>query len=339
MTRRHFATIGALWTMAPRGRGDATEERRFERTHATMGTEFRFLVYAGNAKQATAALDAATRRLDALNASLSDYLADSEISRLSAASGRGDWRLLLRDVENVLTWGQRLAAQTGGAFDMTVGPLTRLWRVSRRNGKLPTESRLSGALQATGFQFLELDEKRRRARLTRPGMRLDLGGIAKGYAVDETLKTLLHHGITTALADGGGDLRTLGSPPDAGGWRITLEDLESSSTTVYQLSDLAMATSGDLYQSIRLGDREFSHLIDPKTGLGLEYRRSVTVIAEDAMTADALASALSVLAIEESQALLATHYPTCAARILTRGDHGIERVVLGMNDTAAILRP
>ena len=175
-----------------------------------MGTKFHTILYAHSEAQAKEALDTVATRLNALNASLSDYVTSSEVSRLSASSGRSHWKLLHPDLEAVLSFGQRLSQQTDGAFDMTVGPLTRLWRHSRRHNKLPTKNRLRQALDATGHSNLILDSRNKRARLKRPSMRLDLGGIAKGYAVDEALATLKQLGITIALVNGGGDLRAAG---------------------------------------------------------------------------------------------------------------------------------
>jgi thiamine biosynthesis lipoprotein len=342
MTRREFATIAGLGLTplrVSRAEPSATSDR-FEHVHATMGTKFRFVVYARDEAQATGAVEDATRRLDALNASLSDYVRTSEVSRLSADSGLGHWRLVPDDLWDVLSYGNRLAAQTEGAFDMTVGPMTRLWHVARRSGKLPSQPRLAEALAATGHAHLEMDAERRRARLTLPGMRLDLGGIAKGYAVDATLDVLVDHGITDALVDGGGDLRALGSPPHTAGWMIAVDDLETSSdtTSTTALKDLAMATSGDLYQSVEIDGRKFSHIVNPRTGLGLEYRRLVTVISPSAMIADALASAISVLSISASRNLLETHYPESSAKIVTLHDSRLEKVVLGQAAGSAILR-
>jgi thiamine biosynthesis lipoprotein len=304
-----------------------------------MGTQFHLIAYARSEKRVLAAFDAAAARLDALNASLSDYQTTSEVSRLSQASGSGAWHLLIDDVWKVLVWGNRLAAQSGGAFDMTLGSLTRLWRASRRTGKLPLPRRLLEARASAGHAFLTLDETRQRARLERPGTRLDLGGIAKGYAVDETLTILRDHGIEAALVDGGGDLRVLGSPPEKAGWQIQLSDLKSpEGSRPLTVTNLAVATSGDLYQSVHLDGREFSHLIDPQTGLGLEFRRTVTVVAPDAMTADALASALSVLRPQASANLLKTHYPRCAARILTRQADGIEEQIIGSDSALSFFQ-
>ncbi len=334
MTRRRFAALATLSAACPQSNGAVSAPEpasRFERLHPTMGTRFLLVIYAADAHEAGTALDAASARLDALNASLSDYLPDSEISRLSRAAGDGSWRLVLDDVWEVLSWGQKLAAQTQGAFDMTLGSLTRLWRISRRNGKMPTASRLQAALRSSGFQSLALDPSRRRARLSIPGTRLDLGGIAKGFAVDEALETLRRAGIQAALVDGGGDLRAHGKPPGAAGWRLSIGDLRTpeGSPQPTLLTDRAVATSGDVFQSVQIGDREFSHLIDPQTGLGLEYRRTVTVLASETITADALASALSVLPIERSWELLARHYQDCAARILTRERGEIRETLLG----------
>lgn len=303
--------------------------KRFERSFPTMGTTFRTVLYATDSKLAKSAFDAVDRRLTALNAALSDYIATSEVSRLSDSSGSPAWRLLNPDLEAVLACGQSLAIQTGGAFDMTVGPLTRLWRTARRHGKLPSASRLTKALEATGHDYLQLDQARHRAKLLRPNMRLDLGGIAKGYGVDEALTTLQAHGIKTALVDGGGDLRVLGQPPGTDGWRIGTQELDSATASATRLvREGAVATSGDLYQSISIDGREFSHLINPQTGLGLEFRRTVSVTAPTGMIADALASALSVLPTGTSRSLLSKHYPQAGARILTQQGAAIEETVI-----------
>lgn len=348
MNRRELLQLGlgasllsgpcaASWAQDP----DPSSLQRLTHRHPTMGTAFRFIVYANDPSQAGRAFDEAGKRLDALNLALSDYDSESELSRLSSASGNGSWRLIREDLWRVLQWGQVLSAQSDGAFDMTVGPLSRLWRVSRRNGKLPTPRRLTEALEATGFQHLVLDGTRQRARLMRTRMRLDLGGIAKGFAVDEALACLQSHGIRIALVDGGGDLRVIGKPPGTQGWSIAFEDLQASGPQEEEpkeavpLSDLAVATSGDLYQSVQIGDREFSHIIDPQTGLGLEFRRSVTVAAPTALMADALASALSVMPPVKSKAMLREHYPAANARILTRTPNGLDVHVIGKGPIAA----
>ena len=137
-------------------RPDKVEPLRFEQTHATMGTEFRIILYCEDEQRANEAFQTAKDRLDSLNAALSDYVSTSEVSRLSRSSGRPYGRLLHDDLWEVLVSGQQLAEQTKGAFDITVGPLTRLWRVSRRSGKLPSEKRLALAKESTGYAHLAL---------------------------------------------------------------------------------------------------------------------------------------------------------------------------------------
>ncbi|MEN9020650.1 MAG: FAD:protein FMN transferase [Verrucomicrobiales bacterium] len=328
LNRRQFVSLSGISLIASRVSGnEADSTTRFEGVHSTMGTKFHTILYAHSEAQAKEALDTVATRLNSLNASLSDYVTSSEVSRLSASSGRSHWKLLHPDLEAVLSFGQRLSQQTDGAFDMTVGPLTRLWRHSRRHNKLPTKNRLRQALDATGHSNLILDSRNKRARLKRPSMRLDLGGIAKGYAVDEALATLKQLGITIALVNGGGDLRAAGHPPSSDGWRIAAQELDTREAARSRfVTDIAVATSGDLYQSLKIGNREFSHLIDPRTGLGLEFRRTVSVTAPSGMMADALASALSVLPTGSSSTLLSKFYPQASARILTQRATGIEEV-------------
>lgn len=330
-----LALAGSLGTgpaeteSAERKKSPEPEHHRAEYVHATMGTKFHFIAYAADSQRVSEAFTEAAQRLDALNASLSDYIFSSEVSRLSSGSGQGYWRILPTDLWQVLSWGNQLAAQSQGAFDMTVGPLTRLWRISLRTGKLPSPRRLTSARASVGHEYLVLDATKQRAQLMRPGMQLDLGGIAKGYAVDEALAVLQRHGIRSALVDGGGDLRAAGSPPHSEGWTLTLQDLTETPNEPRLITNLAVATSGDLYQTVTIGEREFSHIVDAKTGLGLEFRRSVTVLAPDTMTADALASALSVLPVKESASLLRKHYPDATARIATKSGDTTEVRLIG----------
>jgi thiamine biosynthesis lipoprotein len=157
-------------------------------------------------------------------------------------------------------------------------------------------------------------------------MRLDLGGIAKGYAVDQVLATLAEQGISRALVSGGGDLRGIGHD-----WKIVVQGLNTKSAQTLTLKALSAATSGDLHKSITIEGREFSHLINPHTGLGLEFRRTVTVLAPDCMTADALASALSILPTQDATRLLTQNYPECSAKILTQNpkDQQLVETVIG----------
>ena len=173
-----------------------------------------------------------------------------------------------------------------------------LWRKARREKKLPDAERLAQALEAVGHQKMRLDSRSRTVQLLVPRMRLDLGAIAKGYATDEALKVLRRRGISRALVAGGGDM-TLGDPPPGKkGWRIEIAPLDTTNAPPARfvlLANAGLATSGDLFQHVEIGAKRYSHIVDPRTGIGLTDHSLVTVIAPDGITADSLATAVSVL--------------------------------------------
>jgi thiamine biosynthesis lipoprotein len=303
LTRRDALANLAGWTLlAAAGcrtaKPAAAALNRFEFTEPQMGVPFRIVLYAPDRARAEAAARAAWARIAALNAVMSDYDSDSELSRLAATAGSGQAVPLSEDLWRVLERAQALARRTDGAFDVTVGPAVILWRKARRDRALPDPARLARARAAIGWQHLELDARRRTARLRVPGMKLDLGGIAKGYAADEALKVLAEQGIHHALVSGGGDLAVSDPPPGKPGWRIEVAPPEAAAggpPRHVQLRRAGLATSGDLFQHVEIGGVRYSHIVDPRTGMGLTDQSQVTVIARDGMTADSLSTAISVL--------------------------------------------
>jgi thiamine biosynthesis lipoprotein len=242
-----------------------------------------------------------------LNDLFSDYDSDTELSRLCLSSGQGSAVGVSLELWEVLSRAQELSRQTGGAFDVTVGPYVNLWRKARREGKLPSADRLARAGRSVGYWNVRLDGRGRSVELLAPDMRLDLGGIAKGYAIDAALKVLTDRGIQSAMVMGGGDLAVSGSPPGRRGWRIELAPLDVEGAPSAQhvvLRFRALATSGDVFQRMELEGRRYSHIVDPRTGIGLTDQSLVTVIAADCTTADSLATAVSVLGPLEGAALL-----------------------------------
>jgi thiamine biosynthesis lipoprotein len=202
----------------------------------------------------------------------------------------------------VLRLGQEVAQLSGGAFDVTVGPVVRLWRRAARRGVLPDPEGLEAARRRMGPDLLELDLEAGTARCTVPGMRLDLGGIAKGLALDKALGVLRQGGASAGLVDGGGDVAAFGAPPGAAGWTVALEELGPRAALT--LADGAVATSGDRFQGWELEGLRRSHLVDPRTAEALVGARSAGVLATDGALADALASALCVLGVEKGLDLL-----------------------------------
>ena len=274
---------------------------RYEFSQPQMGLPFRLVFYTTDAGAANTAMTAAFARIRQLNDSLSDYDPDSELSRLSQTAGSGAAVPVGGDLWRVLARAQQLAERSGGAFDITVGPVIQLWRKARREKKLPAPERLAAARAAVGWKNLRLDPRRHTATLLVPDMRLDLGAIAKGYAIDEALAVLRAHGVRRALVSGGGDLCAGEPPPGKAGWRIELAPLDVPHAPPAQFVSLAhagLATSGDLFQHLEIDGRRYSHIVDPRTGVGLTDHSLVTIIARDCLTADSLATAVSVLGPE-----------------------------------------
>lgn len=278
---------------------------RFEFERPEMGLPFRMVLYAPDANAASMASEAAFARISELNASLSDYDEGSELSRLSRTAGTGRWVPLGTDLARVLRSAQAFSGASDGAFDVTVGPLVQLWKRARRQRELPGEAPLAAARAATGWTNLSLRrvEDGWEARLGRPGMRLDLGGIAKGYALDEAGRTLRQRGVNRFLVSGGGDMVAGDPPPGALGWRVEVGVFDVAQAPAPQfvlLKNVALATSGDTFQRAEIGGRRYSHIVDPRTGIGLTDHGLVTVIAPTGMDADALSKVFSVLGAERA---------------------------------------
>ena len=271
-----------------------------------MGTAFRIVLYAPDAETADQASARAFQRIDELDRILGDYDPSSEISQLSSAAGSGRWISVSDDLWTVLVHSHALAIETGGAFDVTIGPLTRLWRWANRRGQLPDADRVARARAAVGHAFVEFDASARRIRLTTPGMRLDVGAIGKGFAADRALEVLGREGIHRALVDAGGDVVASDAPPGSSGWRVAVPDLRGGTvaTRTVSMANRAVATSGDTYRYFEVDGVRFSHILDPETGIGLTTRRIAIVFAPNATDADALASAVSILDPSQVRTLL-----------------------------------
>jgi thiamine biosynthesis lipoprotein len=283
-----------------------------------MGAPFRLVFYATNAFHAESAAEAAFARVEELNAILSDYDPDSEVSRLCRDTPVGQPVKVSADLWDVLVMSQNVARRTDGAFDVTIGPVVNLWRRSRRRNELPPEDLLAMARARVGWTKLKLDHSDRTVTFLASDMRLDFGGIAKGYAADEALRVLKANGIRRALIAAAGDIRAGDAPPDRPGWRVEIGQLDISNAPPARsvwLRQGAVATSGDLFQYLEVGGRRYSHIIDPRTGIGLTDHSLVTVLAPTATVADSLATAVSVVGPRAGLGLI-EEAPRAAALIL-----------------------
>ena len=320
--------MSILWAIPVLLAGNTGETEAFERyrdVRPAMGAAFEIILYAPDDTVAQRAFDAAYQRIDELNRVFSDYDPESETSHLCRQAPMDQPVAISPPMAHVLQFALSLSEKTGGAFDVTIGPLSRLWRRARRQGQLPSDARLEEARASVGYRHIELDPVNHRVRLTASGMRLDFGAIAKGYASDQALDAMQTVGVTRALINGGGDL-TLGEPPPGtDGWRVGIAPLKADDppSQVLHLARCAVATSGDAWQFVEIEGVRYSHILDPRTGIGIQNRSTVTVLAPDGMVADALASAVSVLGPERGLALIETTPETCCM-VVTDGPDGVK---------------
>jgi thiamine biosynthesis lipoprotein len=291
----------------------APAAERFEAVEPHMGTLVRIQLYAADEARAAAAFRAAFARIEELDAALSDYRPDSELNRLCRAPA-GTAVGVGADLITVLEASQKLAKETGGAFDVTLGPLTHLWREARAMRRVPEAAAVRAASARSGYRKLHLDMERRTATLDEPDMQLDVGGIAKGYAADEALRVLARLGIRRALVAMSGDLAIGDAPPGKAGWTVAAGE----PARVLVLSNAAVSTSGDTEQHLDAGGVRYSHIVDPATGMGLTHATVVTIVARRGIDADGLATAVSVLGEERGRAV-AEQY---GARVLSGSRNG-----------------
>ena len=292
--RRFSAFLILLVPIVARG----NEPKRFEYEEPHMGTKFRIVLYAPDKDTADKAAKAAFARVAELNKIMSDYIPDSELSKLCKMNeSKPAGRVTVSDeLFFVLSKAHEVSKLSDGAFDVTIGPIVRLWRQARKDRQLPERDVLEAALKRVGYKNLELDPIEKTVSFKIAGMQLDLGGIAKGYAADEGLKTIGKFGLKSALVAASGDIAVSKAPPGRDGWTIDIEPLPGSKEQrQLVLVDAAVSTSGDSEQFVEIAGTRYSHIVDPRTGIGLKGRRSVTVIARRGIEADSLTKMASIL--------------------------------------------
>ncbi len=282
---------------APGQRGPGGMESRFEYVRICMGVRTTITVYALNEGAAATAAAGAFDRIGRLDDAMSDYRPTSELMRLCDRAGAKELPPVVVSAElfEVFMAAQRVSRACGGAFDVTVGPEVKLWRASRASGKLPSEAELAAARGLVGWWDVLLDPAARTVRFAKPGMRLDLGGIAKGYAAQRGVEELRVRGTPRCLVALAGDIAAGDPPRGEVGWRIAVG---GEAGDVLLLANAAVSTSGDEEQYVEIGGVRYAHIVDPRTGLGMTVRRRATVVSSRGEWADALGKAGYMLGAE-----------------------------------------
>jgi len=291
--------------------GPGKQVERDSGYHMVMGTFARVVVIAKDLDTVEKCIESALTQIEKVDESMSDYKIDSEISRVNRDGftravnvSQSTYMVLQKSIE--------FSKQTDGAFDITVGPLVELFRKAKDSQVLPTHEEIDNAKSKVGYEKLKLDDENWTVQFTVEGMKLDLGGIAKGYAVDKAVEVMQKRGAIGGMVDLGGDIRCFGAPfKGRDHWVIGLQNpkanIDSTENKVLlklKITSGAVATSGDYRQFIEIDGKRHSHILDRETGTSTLGFSSVTIIADKAIDADALATAVSVMGVEKGLELI-----------------------------------
>lgn len=277
--------------------------REYSFSQLLMAMPMRITVWCESSEQAQSACKKAFRRASELVKIFSDYDPNSEASRL-AESPIGQATPVSHPLIQVLEFSRLLCLRSDGAFDPTASPSIKLWRRARRDRSLPTPKQLREALDRSGFQNLKIDPKNKFVTLLATKAGFDFGGIAKGYIGDQVINSLRESGIRVARYKAGGDIVLGDSPPATDGWEIGVGQNDDGTEKIIQVSNCGISTSGDSQQFVDIKGKRYSHVIDPRTGIGLATGKTAFAIAPLGMQSDALATAGTILADNDFQRLL-----------------------------------
>lgn len=332
--RKFFQQTGCLAVTTPFlsligcDRGDVDEVISF--SGPTMGTSYSVkLADLDGGHDAESLADEIAGILETVNQRMSTYLADSELSRFNAADA-AVWTPVSDDTLTVIEQSRRLHEITGGAFDPTVGPIVDLWGFGPGGGReeVPSTQRIAAVAETVGLAKVDIRSDERALRKDSAGVRLDLSGVAKGFAVDLIAEHLNDKGISSYLVEVGGELRASGTGPAGRSWRVGIEEPSLASNDIQHIVDLgreAMATSGNYRIFFEQNGRRYAHIIDPVAGRPVDHDlASVTVVASTTLEADALSTAMLVLGLDKGMAL--ADEQDIAAYFITGADRSFEAI-------------
>jgi thiamine biosynthesis lipoprotein len=270
-----------------------------------MGSAFNLIIVSTNSNKANHLARKSYELVDSLSHIFSNYDSSSELSKINASAGLLPYKMSPAMLD-LLQKAEQAFIQSKGAYDISIGPLSTLWRNARKAKLFPDSSTVVATKKLVGLNQVKINKRLGTIFLPNADMQLDFGGIAKGYIAQWVINYLKANGIQQALADAGGDIVMSGAPLNQKGWLIGVnlpETTDELMTKKLLLSNAAVATSGDVYQYIEYKGVKYSHIINPLTGYGVTNLRNVTIIAKTGSTADWLATACSILPIKEAKQL------------------------------------
>lgn len=278
--------------------------QRFSFSETKMAAPFSIIFYDDDSVHAAITAQKCFKLVDEYVLVYSDYIDSSEINLLCKKSGTGGKTFVSAQLMDILLQAKAAYIKSNKSFDITLGPLTRLWRKARKENLFPDDNAVKEKLALTGFEKIIIDSLEQTVQLLQPNMQLDMGGIAQGYIVQKVISLLKDNNINNALVNASGDIAAIGKPPGKSGWSVAVAMPQSEKDVLDKkllISNKAVTTSGDTYQFMEHNGMKYSHVINPVTGYGITNRRSVTVVADDATTADWFTKACSLLPVRTAQ--------------------------------------
>lgn len=297
------------------------QTRKFSYSEMKMGSAFNLIIVSADSNKANHLARKSYELVDSLNHIFSNYDSSSELSKINASAGLLPYKMS-RAMLDLVQKSQYAYIQSKGAYDISIGPLSSLWRNARKAKLFPEASTVLATKKLVGFAQVKINKRLGTIFLPNANMQLDFGGIAKGYIAQWVINFLKANGIQQALVDAGGDIVMSGPPLNQKGWLIGVNLPETTDQLLnkkLQLSNCSVATSGDVYQFIEYKGVKYSHIINPLTGYGVTNLRNVTIIAKTGATADWLATACSILPIKEAKQLAISHQAALLITTLKNG--------------------
>ena len=297
------------------------QTRKFSYSEMKMGSAFNLIIVSADSNKANHLARKSYELVDSLNHIFSNYDSSSELSKINASAGLLPYKMSTAMLDLVQK-SQYAYIQSKGAYDISIGPLSSLWRNARKAKLFPEASTVIATKKLVGFAQIKINKRLGTIFLPSVDMHLDFGGIAKGYIAQWVINFLKANGIQQALVDAGGDIVMSGAPLNQQGWLIGVNLPETTDQLLnkkLQLSNCSVATSGDVFQFIEYKGVKYSHIINPLTGYGVTNLRNVTIVAKTGATADWLATACSILPIQEAKQLAISHQAALLITTLKNG--------------------
>ena len=325
MTVRGVSAVVALWlAWSPRALVQPPHLHRYEASRISMACEYAIEAYARDADALPRIVDEAFDEVDRIDRLMSHYKANSPLSRINREAAQHPVAVE-PELFDFIADAMRYHRDSGGAFDITVGPLMKAWGFFQGEGRVPLEGELATARSHVGGAHVLLNPTSKTIAFDEPGVELDLGGIAKGYAVDRVVGLLRRQQIAAALISAGGStIYGLGAPPGADGWQVTLQDPIDPRKVAFaiELKDRALSVAGSSEKAFEAGGVRYSHIMDPHEGRPVQGVLSVAVLASSGTAGDALDDAFFVLGPERSRSYLNRLHDTEAMFFLPDASRG-----------------